>query len=1221
MSKQAAFEAVPMACHAEEQLQHSRRAGLVGSILAALVLALALAGPAAAQTPWNGNPISPGLGPTYGETWCAPTAGESVNGLQGAPLALIPYAAVGCTLDKIQGEADAAGVPDRMEVEVVGHSAVGNRPIYGVVVNALETPEQQRDYERWTELRALMLDDPAAAQELLAEWGADVKLPIFVQGNIHGDEREGLDAIMQILRDTVTLPRGANDMVDKVLDHSILVFIPTINPDGRVAGTRANGNNFDMNRDWIVQSQPEVRASVKLQQKWLATVGLDMHGYVSPTLIDGLTKPHNPGLEYDIFLKWNQRRLDANQAALAAVGMGITRPVNQWTAAGGGSTGNPAVAEGWDDWGPFYTQTYMALYGVDSSTPEMCSGGAGCNGRFGSKRAQYLTFWSSARYWLEHRASALDDQLEVFRRGVTGADRLPCCTDPLIAGRGFTEAQHNWMVEYPKAFVIPHDGGGQRSDAESNRMVQWLLDNGIEVSRATEPFEWGGTSYPAGSYVVWMNQALRGLALTVLSAGQDISTRITQLYAPPGAWSHGYLWGADVVEVPRGDEAFSPATVEVSSPNELVGGVRGGTSVPAEWYAATFAGVRDIRALYGLLRSGVQGELAEEPFETTSGGSLPAGSVIFGNDPETVAALEAAGAEAGVWFERSVGEAKPQTTKLAKAPRVAILVNSANPARNDTQQTLLQIFGESAQFVSLLTGTSSIQNAAVDPLLGFDVIYNTGQGFPSATNVTARARLNAFFARGGGYIATGQSTTGYSFLTGAVPALVSGSWTQASSSAGGGITSWVNAGGAESPLTGIFPGTDYLYMPSAVTYYSNVPAGAVVDGRHNPSMVGTAPHGPSAGFVAGLWRNRASASNNAPVIVRGETTVTSRYSGLATNPFSRQDAEREWPLIGQAALWSVLSDEADSAVSFPADGEPYNENGFDAGCAEGAGICGSAAGGPGRPIALVQVAVQQAETGLWWDGEAFASETPVYGDAAGTTSWSFALPAVQLPADGSYVVRSKATDSAGNEQVQPDEITFVYDTTEPTIEITSPEDGGSYVLRETVDADYACDDALAGVDTCEGNVADGSPFDTSSLGGHTFTVHASDLAGNTASATVSYEVTIWPFDGFFHPVANPPALNTVQRGVSVPVKFALGGFYGLDVLESGYPVSRQVDCTTGAALGPATPTASVDGLQYDPVTGQYVYVWRTDRAWGGQCRELTVGLIDGTFHRATFRFK
>ena len=145
-----------------------------------------------------------------------------------------------------------------------------------------------------------------------------------MENNIHGDEEEGADSMMQVIRDLVTLPRGTNATVDNFLDHAILVTIPSMNPDGRFNGQRANQNGFDMNRDWLVQSQAEVRANLKLQVQWLAPVMLATHGYVNPTLVDGLTKPHNPGLEYDVFLYWNQRRLDENQAALARIGQGIT---------------------------------------------------------------------------------------------------------------------------------------------------------------------------------------------------------------------------------------------------------------------------------------------------------------------------------------------------------------------------------------------------------------------------------------------------------------------------------------------------------------------------------------------------------------------------------------------------------------------------------------------------------------------------------------------------------------------------------------------------------------------------------------------------------------------------------------------------------------------------------------------------------------------------------
>ena len=603
-------------------------------------------------------------------------------------------------------------------------------------------------------------------------------MPVFIEANIHGDEEEGADAMMQVLRDLVTTPYGVNPTVDKILDHTILIVIPSQNPDGRFIGQRANSNNFDMNRDFIVQSQSETRTNIKLQQEWLATVGLAMHGYVNPTLIDGLTKPHNPGLEYDLFAYWNQRRLDANQAALAAVGMGITRPVNQYNASGGGTSGNPATAEGWDDWGPFYTQTYMAFLGSDSSTLEMCSSGTGCNGRFGSKRAQYIGFYSSANYWIDNRAGLMRDQVEVFRRGVADADRPLCCADPLLTLRGFTEAQHNWMVPYPKAYVIPFNGGGQRSDGEANRMAKWLLDNGILVTKATADFTYGSTTYPAGSYVVWMNQALRGMALTVLSAGQDISARITSSTRPRAPGATGSC-GAPTWS--RSRAATQASRLRRPRSRRRTGSRAASAAGPARRPTSTRSrsGPTEVRATLSLLRSGVSGEIAEASFTSTTGGLMPAGSLIFPNDAATKAAIHASGLANGMFYERNVGVTKPATTKLSEAPKVAILVNSANPANSDTSQGVKAIFGPDAVFVWVTTGANSIQLAPTDPLAGIDVIYNTGQAFPSAANATARARLQRVLrTRRRLHRHPQVSTTNFSFLTGAVPALVTGSFTQ-----------------------------------------------------------------------------------------------------------------------------------------------------------------------------------------------------------------------------------------------------------------------------------------------------------------------------------------------------------------------------------------------------------------------------------------------------------
>ncbi len=283
------------------------RKGLVGAV-ALWALLLCFAGSARAveiAPPWCGTPEPDAAG--------ALPDGSNPNDPVGS-FPHIPYYAIGCTLDAIKAES----IGNRMSVRVFGHSALG-RPMYLVTINALETPDQRRDFERWSKIRRLALDDPTKAIADLGGYGDDVKIPIFIQAAIHGNEYEGVDASMQLIERLATTPRGADPEVDAILDHAIVVFNTDQNPDGRAAGTRANGAGFDLNRDFLTQSQPEVEASVSVMQQWLFPDMLDQHGYVTPTLIEATTKPHNPGIDYDLWLKWNQPRTAANGAALAAV--------------------------------------------------------------------------------------------------------------------------------------------------------------------------------------------------------------------------------------------------------------------------------------------------------------------------------------------------------------------------------------------------------------------------------------------------------------------------------------------------------------------------------------------------------------------------------------------------------------------------------------------------------------------------------------------------------------------------------------------------------------------------------------------------------------------------------------------------------------------------------------------------------------------------------------
>jgi probable HAF family extracellular repeat protein len=137
-------------------------------------------------------------------------------------------------------------------------------------------------------------------------------------------------------------------------------------------------------------------------------------------------------------------------------------------------------------------------------------------------------------------------------------------------------------------------------------------------------------------------------------------------------------------------------------------------------------------------------------------------------------------------------------------------------------------------------------------------------------------------------------------------------------------------------------------------------------------------------------------------------------------------------------------------------------------------------------------------------------------------------------------------------------------------------------------------------------------------------VSTGQICGNVTSlspfilAELSYD-----FVGFLQPVDNPGTtnvVNTLKAGSAVPVKFTLGGNLGLNILAANSPSSALYAC--GGGIEDAveeTVTAGGSSFTYDATTGQYIYVWKTDKAWAGTCRKLTVTLKDGTSRQALFK--
>jgi N-acetylglucosamine-6-sulfatase len=117
------------------------------------------------------------------------------------------------------------------------------------------------------------------------------------------------------------------------------------------------------------------------------------------------------------------------------------------------------------------------------------------------------------------------------------------------------------------------------------------------------------------------------------------------------------------------------------------------------------------------------------------------------------------------------------------------------------------------------------------------------------------------------------------------------------------------------------------------------------------------------------------------------------------------------------------------------------------------------------------------------------------------------------------------------------------DTTGPQITITTPPQGATYTLGQSVAASYSCTDADSGVASCAGPVANGANIDTSSTGTKTFSVNATDKAGNTNSVSHTYTV-------------NAPTTSCTKSGTSnsetisgTPGDDVICGLGGNDILK------------------------------------------------------------------------
>lgn len=214
----------------------------------------------------------------------------------------------------------AAQAPAMVKLETYGETNEG-RPLLLTVVSS---PENMKELDQ-IRMNNLRLANLAKDKRMPDENGAPAI--VWLSYNVHGNEASSSEAAMMTLWSLVD---PANAKTKAWLKHTVVVIDPCINPDGRdryvnwfngVVGSKANPRPearehnepwpggrinhyyFDLNRDWVWQTQVESQHRIKIYQQWLPQVHVDFHeqGYNSPYYFAPAAQPY-----HEVITKWQQ---------------------------------------------------------------------------------------------------------------------------------------------------------------------------------------------------------------------------------------------------------------------------------------------------------------------------------------------------------------------------------------------------------------------------------------------------------------------------------------------------------------------------------------------------------------------------------------------------------------------------------------------------------------------------------------------------------------------------------------------------------------------------------------------------------------------------------------------------------------------------------------------------------------------------------------------------
>ncbi len=532
---------------------------------------------------------------------------------------------------------------------------------------------------RLNEIRAGMqrLADPRKTPEAEAKKiTASLPAVVWLGYGVHGNEISSPEAaLLTAYHLLASRDKATSDLLAKTL----VIIIPSQNPDGRERfvhhfeqtvglepdaspaaaehiepwpGGRGNHYLFDLNRDWVPLTQPEIRGQVKALQEWFPQVYVDLHEmgsdstyYFAPEAV-----PYNPHLtkEQRESLEWFGRN---NAKWFDKFGFDyFTREV-------------------FDAFYPGYGASWPCYHGAVAMTYEQAS-------------SRGLRMRRSDDTEFQFR----DTVRQHFTASISTIETAARYRDQLL--QRFYDYRRSAIEEggreSVREYILPRTGDTSAVD----KLAALLAEHGVEVKRAATSFRAAGREIPAGSYVVPLAQPAKRMARVLLDTNVPMDEvflkeqeRLRKKKLPDEiydvtAWSLPLAFNVECIAAGETSQgSFEPVKPERIPPARVI--AKENTIAYIVPWGTQAAG----RLLAAALRKNLTVLSSDKTF-TNNGKKYPRGTLVMkvqGNPPGLAATMEelakSTGAEVHAtdsgWMDEGINFGSNRVVRLRK-PAIAL---------------------------------------------------------------------------------------------------------------------------------------------------------------------------------------------------------------------------------------------------------------------------------------------------------------------------------------------------------------------------------------------------------------------------------------------------------------------------------------------------------------------------------------------------------------------